>query len=139
MRQGCHVELTWVTHSGFCLLINPYIQHVKVLYHTDHFNLCHIHGIKSKQFFFHGNRTIRDGCEVVPGYGDYVLRYVACVLLLSLFSIHRIYYWLSIVYSNTELPDMYKDPWMLINMYVWSNLFPALKPWIWTASSSYNK
>jgi hypothetical protein len=60
-----------------------------------------------------------DGCEVVPGYGDYVLRYVASVSLLLLFSIYCVYYWLSIVYSNIDLSDiMYNDPWMLINVYV---------------------
>jgi hypothetical protein len=59
-----------------------------------------------------------NGCDV-PGYGDYVLRYVACILLL--FSIYCIYYWLSIVYSNIDLSDMYNDPWMLINMYVFNS------------------
>jgi hypothetical protein len=57
------------------------------------------------------------GCEVVLGYGDYVLRYVASVLLLLI--LFSIYYLLSIVYSNTDLSDiMYNDPRMLINMYV---------------------
>jgi hypothetical protein len=61
--------------------------------------------------------TMINGFEVVPGYGDYVLRYVASVSLLLLCSIYGIYYWLSIVYSNIDLSNIiYNNPWMLINM-----------------------